>query len=114
MAIFPVLVYIIMGTSRHVSMGTFAVVCMMVGKCVANYPMDDPMEIVTAVCFVVGVWQVVLSILKLGSLSVLLSETMISGFTTGAAVHVLTSQVRMLYRVLHIWRVSSSSFFDKN
>lgn len=103
MAIFPVLVYILMGTSKHVSMGTFAVVCMMVGKCVASFPMEDPIAVSTAVCFMVGIWQVVLSILKLGSLSVLLSETLVSGFTTGAAVHVLTSQVSLSLDTLSIF-----------
>lgn len=96
MAIFPVIVYIIMGTSKQVSMGTFAVICMMVGKCIASYPLEDATEVATAVALVVGIWQVILSVLKLGSLSVLLSETLVSGFTTGAAVHVLTSQVKNL------------------
>lgn len=32
MAFFPVLVYVIFGTSPHVSMGTFAVACLMAGK----------------------------------------------------------------------------------
>ncbi|KAK6621366.1 hypothetical protein RUM43_011672 [Polyplax serrata] len=112
MAFFPVLVYILMGTSHHVSMGTFAVVCMMVGKSVdqlAHHPSTNttvyyhsdasvltPVQVATALCFVVGLWQVVLSLCRLGSLSVLLSRTLVSGFTTGAAVHVFTSQVRNL------------------
>lgn len=37
MAFFPVLVYTIFGTSRHVSMGTFAIVCLMTGKVVSQY-----------------------------------------------------------------------------
>jgi MFS superfamily sulfate permease-like transporter len=40
--------------------------------------------------------QVVLGVCRLGVLSVLLSDTLVSGFTTGAAVHVLTSQVKNL------------------
>lgn len=109
MAFFPVLVYIILGTSRHASMGTFAVVSMMVGKCVDQYAQTNSttrdhekpfnltsVEVGTAVCLIVGIWQVILSIFRLGSLSVLLSQTLVSGFTTGAAVHVLTSQIRNL------------------
>lgn len=34
---------------------------------------------------------------RLGAVSVLLSETLVSGFTTGAAIHVLTSQIKDLF-----------------
>ncbi|CAG0883707.1 unnamed protein product [Darwinula stevensoni] len=37
MAFFPVPIYVIMGTSRHVSMGSFAVVTLMAGKVVSMY-----------------------------------------------------------------------------
>ncbi|KDR19089.1 prestin-like isoform X2 [Zootermopsis nevadensis] len=131
MAFFPVLLYVLMGTSRHVSMGTFAVVCMMASKSVLTYSVNEPpapavqfmnftelnntdpavvpaninstgytpVQVATAVCFVVGVWQVILGVCRLGVLSVLLSDTLVSGFTTGAAVHVLTSQVKNLLGV---------------
>lgn len=129
MAFFPVLLYVLMGTSRHVSMGTFAVVCMMASKSVVMYseplstthqminwtdmnstdpvvvPTNNnstgytPIQVATAVCFVVGIWQVLLGACRLGVLSVLLSDTLVSGFTTGAAVHVLTSQVKNLLGV---------------
>lgn len=36
-------------------------------------------------------------LLQLGVISSLLSETLVSGFTTGAAVHVLTSQIKDLF-----------------
>ncbi|KAK3870112.1 hypothetical protein Pcinc_024615 [Petrolisthes cinctipes] len=36
MAFFPVLIYVVLGTSRHVSMGTFAVACLMMGKVVGE------------------------------------------------------------------------------
>ena len=38
-----------------------------------------------------------MGILKMGVLSVLLSETLVSGFTTGAAVHVITSQISKFF-----------------
>lgn len=39
-AFFPVLVYSVFGTSKHNSMGTFAVISIMVGKVVAKYAFD--------------------------------------------------------------------------
>jgi MFS superfamily sulfate permease-like transporter len=41
--------------------------------------------------------QLLLSFLRLGFLTVYLTEPFISGFTTGAAVHVLTSQIRSIF-----------------
>lgn len=35
-------------------------------------------------------------VFRLGIISTLLSETLVSGFTTGAAIHVVTSQVKDL------------------
>lgn len=56
----------------------------------------SPIQIATALCFVVGMWQLFMYFLHLGVASSLLSETLVSGFTTGAAIHVLTSQIKDL------------------
>ncbi|XP_044583943.1 prestin-like [Cotesia glomerata] len=121
MAFFPVLIYFFFGTSKHVSIGTFAIVCLMTGKVVATYstpissslsnntlfdssrdlndslPMFySPMQVATAVTFSVGLLQLLMFILRLGIISSLLSESLVSGFTTGAAIYVLISQVKDL------------------
>lgn len=38
-------------------------------------------------------------LLRLGIVSVLLSDTLVSGFTTGAAIHVLVSQIKDLFGI---------------
>lgn len=119
MAFFPVLVYFFLGTSRHNSMGTFALICMMTGKVVTTYSTSailanststengtfisdtshqySPVEIATAVTFTVAVIQLGMYVLRLGIISSLLADSLVSGFTTAAAVHVFTSQIRDLF-----------------
>ncbi|XP_012229611.2 prestin-like isoform X1 [Linepithema humile] len=119
MAFFPVLVYFFLGTSRHNSMGTFALVCMMTGKVVTTYSSAtvsinntstengtlisnvshqySPVEVATAVTFTVAVIQLGMYVLRLGVISSLLADSLVSGFTTAAAMHVFTSQIRDLF-----------------
>ncbi|XP_053684078.1 solute carrier family 26 member 6 [Sabethes cyaneus] len=122
MAFFHCLVYAVLGTSRHISMGAFAVVSLMTAKVVASYatvtptemingttidlpPLDPsepqytPIQVVTALSFVVGCYHLLMSLMRLGTLSALLSEPLVSGFTTAAAVHVLVSQMKDLLGV---------------
>ncbi|KPJ13049.1 Prestin [Papilio machaon] len=123
MAFFPVLIYVIFGTSPHVSMGTFAVACLMAGKVVTQYsthpdyanllnatanvttggviaaPQYTPLQVLSIVCLSVGFFQVIMWILRLGAVSTLLSEPLVSGFTTAASFQVLSSQLKDLFGV---------------
>ncbi|XP_058950689.2 prestin-like isoform X2 [Pocillopora verrucosa] len=139
-AFVPILVYMAMGTSRHISLGTFAVVCLMVGHVVdreveqslsptptapapTNLPLDGSvnevlrnsiykhesngsssneqdlldekkLEVAVALSMLVGLLQLLMGLFKLGFVAVYLSDPIISGFTTGAAILVFTSQVK--------------------
>lgn len=127
MAIVPVIVYSLLGTSRHVSMGSFSVICLMTGKVVNAYSTTDrvgggvvdysspsisstgsdalaqqrytPIEVATAVTLMVGLVQILMYVFRLGAVCAVLSETLVSGFTAGAAVHVVTSQMKELLGV---------------
>ncbi|CAH2052661.1 unnamed protein product, partial [Iphiclides podalirius] len=122
MAFFPVLVYVVFGTSPHVSMGTFAVACLMAGKVVTQYsahpeyanlvnatnvtadammaaPQYTPLQVLSVVCLTVGFFQIAMWALRLGALSTLLSEPLVSGFTTAASFQVLSSQLKDLFGV---------------
>ncbi|CAG0918639.1 unnamed protein product [Notodromas monacha] len=105
-ALLPAIVYVLLGTSHHNSMGTFAVVMYMTGFAIDQTFFENPQEIppytreelMTLMTFAIGIWQIVLGITRMGSLlSVLLSDTLVSGFTTGAAFLVITSQVPTLF-----------------
>ncbi|ESO82306.1 hypothetical protein LOTGIDRAFT_134793 [Lottia gigantea] len=118
---YPVVIYFLFGTSRHVSVGTFAVVSLMVGAVVdkANMTSSHPAlnstfldgknhiekldEIKVAyamsVTFAVGALQLILGFLRLGFVTTFLSDPLISGFTTGAAVHVFSSQIKSAFGI---------------
>ncbi|XP_061401895.1 prestin [Musca vetustissima] len=111
MAIFPTLVYMILGTSKHISIGTFAVASMMTLKVVQSYASDEqqlaeggeglitPLEVVTTLAFTTGILHLAMGFLRLGTLSSLLSDPLVNGFTTGAACHVVTSQLKDVFGV---------------
>ena len=69
-----------------------------------------------------GMWQVVLSIFRFGQLSWLFSDVAMSGYTSGAGIHLFTSQLKSLLGVkmprrigpLVVLRVSSKFMTKHN
>lgn len=57
---------------------------------------SNNLEVATAVCCLVGIWQIAMGILRLGVIGIVLSEHLVSGFTTAAAIHVVFSQPKNL------------------
>ncbi|XP_053569152.1 anion exchange transporter-like [Bombina bombina] len=115
-SLFPPLIYAIFGMGRHVSTGTFAITSLISAGAVerlvspTNVTMlnsslcplglsDFEMQrigVAAAVTFLGGIIQLSLGLLHLGSATLLLSEPVVSSMTTGAATHVVTSQVKYL------------------
>uniref|UniRef100_F6RWI8 SLC26A/SulP transporter domain-containing protein n=1 Tax=Ciona intestinalis TaxID=7719 RepID=F6RWI8_CIOIN len=125
---FPVLIYAIFGTSRHISIGTFAVISLMVGA-VIDKKVPQPIcnnvintvtslpttvsdvitvdvtadydrrkiEVAVAISLAVGLIHVGMYIFRLGIITLYLSSHLVSGFTCGAAFHVMTSQIPKLF-----------------
>uniref|UniRef100_A0A6G1SPZ8 Prestin n=1 Tax=Aceria tosichella TaxID=561515 RepID=A0A6G1SPZ8_9ACAR len=54
-------------------------------------------EILSCVCIVCGLIHVTMSLLRLGILSLMFSDQLVSSFTTAGAIHVLTSQLAGLF-----------------
>lgn len=55
--------------------------------------------IVMANAFWVGIIQIIMFFLQLGFVTSYLSEPLVNGFLTGSAVHVLTSQLSLLFGI---------------
>ncbi|KIH54061.1 inorganic anion transporter, SulP family [Ancylostoma duodenale] len=107
---FPVLAYMLFGTSRHTSTGTFAVVALMTGKAVIRLsvqPSDDgsmtnmtmpdgptPVQVASALTVLMGVIQAAVAGLGLDFVTKYFSDELVGGFTTGASMHVFITQFK--------------------
>ncbi|NWZ21120.1 S26A3 protein, partial [Asarcornis scutulata] len=114
-AFFPVLVYFVFGTSRHISVGPFPVLSLMVGGVVVRLVPDsstgndnstntsiideERVMVAASVTFLSGIIQLLLGILQFGFIVIYLSHSLISGFTTAAAIHVLVSQLKFMLQL---------------
>ncbi|CAG5988661.1 unnamed protein product [Menidia menidia] len=89
---FASIIYALLGSSRHISVGIFGVLCLLVGQVVdrelalAGYPPEDSS----------GNSSVLMGLLQVGFVSVYLSDSLLSGFATGASLTILTSQIKYL------------------
>ena len=57
----------------------------------------DSQTIVSTVALLAGLFQFLCAILKVGKFSWILSDILVSGYTTAAAIHVAVSQLRSLF-----------------
>nr|XP_057912371.1 sulfate transporter [Doryrhamphus excisus] len=126
---FSSIIYTLLGTSRHISVGIFGVLCLLVGQvvdrelAVAGYLGEGmgsnnsaalleahgndstvagcdkscyAIAVGATVTFTAGVYQVLMGVFQVGFVSVYLSDSLLSGFATGASLTILTSQVKYL------------------
>ncbi|XP_042306087.1 solute carrier family 26 member 6 isoform X2 [Sceloporus undulatus] len=118
---YPVLTYFFFGSSRHISVGPFAVISVMIGSMTdslepsgkymdpvngTNYTILNEtrrdaarVELVAAVTFLVGIFQIGLGLLQFGFLATYLSEPLVRAYTTAAAIQVLISQLKYIVGV---------------
>ncbi|XP_025085492.1 prestin-like [Pomacea canaliculata] len=101
-SIYPVIMYLLFGTSPHVSFGTSAVICILVAGTVdrRNFTLDQVPEyldykesIAAGLSFITGIMLLCMGILRLGFITYYLPDSFFTGFTSAAAVHVGTSQL---------------------
>ncbi|XP_062985956.1 anion exchange transporter [Elgaria multicarinata webbii] len=116
-SLFPAIIYAIFGMGRHVATGTFALTSLISANAVERLvpPMTNNFTtynssvilglsefemqrigVAAAVSLLGGLIQLAMFVLHLGSATFLLTEPVISAMTTGAATHVVTSQVKYL------------------
>ncbi|XP_045712519.1 solute carrier family 26 member 6-like isoform X2 [Phyllostomus hastatus] len=112
---YPVFVYFLFGTSRHISVGTFAVMSVMVGTVTESLAPDDAflqapnstvnetardaerVQLASTLSVLVGLFQVGLGLVHFGFVVTYLSEPLVRGYTTAASLHVFVSQLKYVF-----------------
>uniref|UniRef100_A0A8C6JNX3 Uncharacterized protein n=1 Tax=Melopsittacus undulatus TaxID=13146 RepID=A0A8C6JNX3_MELUD len=109
------IIYVVMATSRHNSVGSFGVLCLMIGQSVTRADFSllgnstsssngtsacdrscYAITVALSLSFLVGLYQILLGVLQLGFVAVYLSEPLLSGFVTGSSLTIITSQMKYL------------------
>uniref|UniRef100_A0A3B4GMG8 Solute carrier family 26 member 5 n=1 Tax=Pundamilia nyererei TaxID=303518 RepID=A0A3B4GMG8_9CICH len=123
---YPVLLYTFFGTSRHISVGTFAVISLMIGGVAVREAPDSMfmninatganasdainvelrdksrVQVAVMVTTLAGLIQVTClnhCLLRFGFVAIYLTEPLVRGFTTAASMHVVISQLKYLLGV---------------
>ncbi|KAJ1110951.1 hypothetical protein NDU88_008297 [Pleurodeles waltl] len=113
---FPVFVYTFFGTSKHVSVGSFAVLSIMIGSVTESLAPNEEflvpgnetlidavardaarVKVMCAVTFLTAIFQVILGLVQFGFVANFLSEPLIRGYMTAASIHVTVSQMKYIF-----------------
>lgn len=95
-SIVPPLVYAFSGTSRALAVGPVAVSALMVANALAEYGGGDQQQWLTGAVILAaetGLFLLLLGAFRLGALVSFISHPVLSGFTSGAAILIVTSQL---------------------
>ncbi len=101
-ALLPPFVAALFGSSRQLATGPVAMVSLMTAVAIATVATGNPENLIPyaiLLAFLVGIFQVVLGILKLGVLVNFLSHPVVIGFTNAAAIIIATSQLAKIFGV---------------
>ena len=101
-AMTPQIIYVLLGTSRQLSIGPVAMDSLIVAAGISAIGIVGIEEYILAAVFLaffVGIIQVILGVLKLGFLANFLSKPVLNGFTSAAALIIGLSQLKHLLRV---------------
>uniref|UniRef100_A0A8B9L4G5 Solute carrier family 26 member 6 n=1 Tax=Astyanax mexicanus TaxID=7994 RepID=A0A8B9L4G5_ASTMX len=118
---YPALVYFFFGSSRHISIGTFTVLSIMVGSVVERLAPDANflivngtnatvevkvterdlyrVQVAAATTVLAGLIQVILGLVQFGFVGTYLSEPLVRGYTSSAAAHAVVAQLKYIFGV---------------
>ncbi len=98
-SLFPLLIYAFLGTSKHLGIGPVAIDSLLVAAglgTLAIAGIENYISMAIFLAFTVGAMQLLLGLFRMGFLVNFLSKPVINGFTTGAVIIIIFSQVKHL------------------
>lgn len=98
-ALFPTLMYVFLGTSRQLAVGPVAMDSLLVAAGLGALSLattQDYIAMAIVLGFMVGATQFLLGLFRMGFLVNFMSKPVISGFTSGAAIIIMFSQLKHL------------------
>ena len=98
-SVLPPIVYALFGSSRTLAVGPVAVAAVMVSSALVAFAGDDPARYLSGALILsasTGAILLVLAALRLGWLTNFISHPVLSGFTTGAAIYIIGTQLAPL------------------
>lgn len=99
-SIVPLIIYAIFGSSRHLGMGPVAIISLLVvagiGE-IAEIGSTRFIQLAMLTAFGVGIFQLLMGVLRMGFIANFLSKPVLSGFTSAAALIIIASQMRSLF-----------------
>ncbi len=101
-ALVPTLTYALFGTSRQLAVGPVAMDSLLVAAGLGTLALtgqDSYIAMAIMLAFMTGATQLILGILRMGFLVQYLSKPVISGFTSGAAIIIIFSQIKHILGV---------------
>eukprot|EP01060_Flectonema_neradi_P009072 TRINITY_DN1648_c3_g1_i2.p1 TRINITY_DN1648_c3_g1~~TRINITY_DN1648_c3_g1_i2.p1 ORF type:complete len:601 (+),score=126.03 TRINITY_DN1648_c3_g1_i2:43-1845(+) len=106
-AVIPPLTYALLGNSRQLHVGPVSMVSLITATCISKIDGADTVvnkaAIATLLAVLAGTFQILMGVFRLGTLVNFATAPIISGFTAGASVVVIVSQIQ------HIFGISVSS-----
>jgi SulP family sulfate permease len=101
-AVFPIVAYAVLGRSRQLALGPVAIVSLLTAAGLEPLAGGDTREYVdlaTTLALMVGALMIVMGVARLGFVADLLSHPVLSGFTSAAALVIVSSQLRHMLGV---------------
>ena len=114
-AFFPLITYVIMGSSRHLSIGPEVTTSILIGKTILEAaklpegadPDDDAVQlkylvpVAMVLSLLVGVFSFLLGIVRLGFLDSILSRPILAGFINAVALTLIAEQANTILGIPH-------------